>query len=92
MPRCASCGSTNSSGWVLSNGSYYCSSNCQHTRETLAEYKGKSGVLSGLSQMSDGVFGSGGPVSFDNIVGGTGKVVFSLCKLAGKGIGSLFKK
>jgi hypothetical protein len=42
--------------------------------------------------MSDGVFGQGGPVSFDNLVGGAGKVVFGLGKLAGKGIGALFKK
>jgi hypothetical protein len=91
MPRCATCGSTDSDGWVLSNGTYYCSSGCQHNKETLANYRGKSGILSGLSQISDGAFSRGG-ISFDNIVGGAGKVVLGLGKLAGKGIGSLFKK
>ena len=80
--KCANCGSTTaeSGGWIKSGGNYYCSSGCQHNHSTLAKHKGKSGILSGLSQITDGALGGSG-LSADNIVGGAGNMALGIGKL-----------
>jgi hypothetical protein len=85
MAKCEWCGGEAS---FKQNGRWFCSNGCVDQFRTKAKYSGKSGILSGLGQMSDAVLGGHG-ASADNLLGGAGKVVGGLGKLAIKG---LFKK
>jgi hypothetical protein len=84
--KCDFCGKPIEDG-VYKGGHSFCSQGCAFHFKSLADHKGKTGIISGFGQMVDGAFGgSTGAISPDNMIIGAGKVTFGLGKLAGKGI------